>query len=332
MKAAFISDIQGCRLTAQEREWLKHPNLSGLIFFTRHFETVAQLKELIDEVKAINPSLLMTVDHEGGRVQRFREGFTRVPAMGKIGALKESNHTKEQLAEAAAVVLAYELMEVGIDLTYAPVLDVNYERNQVIGDRGFGGGRDAIVPLAKAFIGGLKAMGFAAIGKHFPGHGWVELDSHIACPVDERQYDEIMREDGAVFTDLMSSLDWMMPAHVVYEKCDSEPAGFSSYWLQNVLRGQLKYNGRIVSDDLSMQGAAVKGGYAERAQAALNAGCDVLLACNHVEATEEILSFLQGNGVAPLDLTAYRPEYSVLAAAKGRYEIAIKLLEDTGLI
>lgn len=331
MKAAFISDIQGAQLTRDEREWLVHPNLSGLIFFTRHFQSLDQLKALIAEIREINPSLLMTVDHEGGRVQRFREGFTQVAAMGAIQAASSSLDEQKQLATASAIVLSFELSRVGIDLTYAPVLDINYQRNQVIGDRGFGADPKVVTELAGAFMSGLKDMGFASIGKHFPGHGWVELDSHIACPVDERLFDEIMQQDGSTFVALMNQIDWIMPAHVVYEKCDAEPAGFSKYWLQDVLRGQLNFKGRIVSDDLSMQGAAIKGGYAERAKAALEAGCDVLLACNHAEASKEILGFLSSQDIEPLDLSSYRSNITVNELVKEQYEMALALLQRKGL-
>ncbi|GAA6133580.1 beta-N-acetylhexosaminidase [Oceaniserpentilla sp. 4NH20-0058] len=308
MPVTFITDIQGPALTNQEKIWLKDEYLGGLILFTRHFQNKAQLVSLISEIKAINPKVLITVDHEGGRVQRFREGFTQVPAMGKIGALYEHDKPKAQtLAKAAAIVLAYELLEVGIDLTYAPVLDINYQRNTVIGDRGFSGKKEIVQDLASYFMQGLKEVGFAVVGKHFPGHGWVDLDSHVACPVDARTLEEIQQQDLQPFKMLLPNIDWMMPAHVVYEKVDSETAGFSAYWLQTVLRGELGFNGRIVSDDLSMQGAAIKGGYKARAIAAMDAGCDILLACNHPQASTEILGALGELNESPLNLDEYRP-------------------------
>lgn len=308
MQVTLITDIQGPSLLETEKAWLNHPFLGGIILFTRHFQSREQLIRLIDDIKSINPDLLITVDHEGGRVQRFREGFTQVPAMGKIGQVYQNDQNKaKQLATASAIVLAYELQEVGVDLTYAPVLDINYERNTVIGDRGFGGQKDVVTILADAFMSGLKEMDFAVVAKHFPGHGWVNLDSHVACPVDERSFDEIDKQDLQPFKQLLPKIDWMMPAHVVYEKVDSEPAGFSQYWLKKVLRGQLGFNGRIVSDDLSMAGAAVKGNYKGRAQAALNAGCDILLACNHAEASVEILEALSEMNVEPYSLKPYKP-------------------------
>lgn len=328
MQVTLITDIQGCVLSDEEKQWLKHEFLGGLILFSRHFKSREQLVALIKEIKTINPDLLITVDHEGGRVQRFREGFTQVPAMGKIGAFYEQSPQKAiQLAKAAAIVLAYELQEVGIDLTYAPVLDINYERNTVIGDRSFYNDKAVIQVLANSFMSGLKEMDFAVVAKHFPGHGWVNLDSHVACPIDERSFDEIKEQDLQPFTQLLSQIDWMMPAHVVYEKVDKEPAGFSNVWLQDVLKKQMGFNGRIVSDDLSMAGAAVKGGYQQRAQAAMSAGCDILLACNHSQASVEILAGLQSSDAEPLSLKQYRPAVS-LSENKQMYMDALALLSE----
>lgn len=308
MQVTLITDIQGSSLLEEEKAWLNHAFLGGIILFSRHFKNRDQLISLINEIKSINPNLLITVDHEGGRVQRFREGFTHVPAMGKLGVLYETDPDKaKQMAKASAMVLAYELQEVGVDLTYAPVLDIDYQRNTVIGDRAFAGQKEAVQDLASQFMAGLKEMDFTVVAKHFPGHGWVNLDSHVACPVDERTLEEIEQQDLLPFKRLLPLIDWMMPAHVVYEKVDSEPAGFSEFWLQHVLRGQLGFKGRIVSDDLSMAGAAVKGDYKSRAQAAMAAGCDVLLACNHAQASLEILNALSELNAEPYSLKSYKP-------------------------
>lgn len=328
MQVTLITDIQGQSLLEEEKNWLNHAFLGGIILFTRHFKSREQLIALIREIKSINPDLLITVDHEGGRVQRFREGFTQVPAMGKLGVLYETDPEKaKQLATAAAIVLAYELQEVGVDLTYAPVLDMDYQRNTVIGDRAFAGDQQTINVLATCFMQGLKEMNFAVVAKHFPGHGWVNLDSHVACPVDERSFADIEQQDLQPFKQLLPSIDWMMPAHVVYEKVDSEPAGFSQIWLQKILRGQLGFKGRIVSDDLSMAGAAVKGDYKARAQAAMKAGCDVLLACNHAEAPLEILTALETLSATPFDLTNYKPALT-LSEHKQAYMSALALLAE----
>ncbi len=307
--ATFITDIQGPNLTELEKQMLTSPFLGGVILFTRHFESTAQLKALTQQIMEINSDLLITVDHEGGRVQRFRQGFTKIPAMGKLGALHASDNSKaKKAASDCAIVLACELLDAGIHLTYAPVLDINYGRNQVIADRSFSVNPNVICELAESFMQGLKDMDFAVVGKHFPGHGWVSLDSHVACPVDEREYQEIEQSDLKPFKKLMPLIDWMMPAHVVYTKVDAEPAGFSKIWLQDILRGQFKFNGRIVSDDLSMAGAAVKGGYWPRAKAAMEAGCDILLACNSSDASMEILAGMEAQGVQPKSLAPYKPQ------------------------
>ncbi|MGR6873676.1 beta-N-acetylhexosaminidase [Pseudomonas sp. HK3] len=328
MQVTFITDVQSSALSDEERQWLKHRFLGGIILFTRHFQSRDQLAALVKEIKTINPRLLITVDHEGGRVQRFREGFTHVPAMGRIGALYSHDPDKAvALAKSAAIVLAYELQEVGIDLTYAPVLDINYDRNNVIGDRGFCADKNVIKILAASFMSGLKEMDFAVVAKHFPGHGWVNLDSHVACPIDERSFTEIEQQDLEPFKQLLPAIDWMMPAHVVYESVDSEPAGFSQVWLKDILRKKMGFEGRIVSDDLSMAGAAVKGDYQQRALAAVNAGCDILLACNHAEASIEILKGLEALSVEPFSLEAYKPIAS-LNENKQAYMHALALLAE----
>ena len=333
VKATLITDIAGPSISSEERLWLTDPLLGGVILFTRHFESKQQLEKLVSEIKSINSNLLITVDHEGGRVQRFREGFSRVCSMGALGELyQQDKDAAKKASKAAAIVLAYELLEVGIDLTYAPVLDINYLRNTVIGDRGFAQNKEDIVVLASQFILGLKEMEFAVVAKHFPGHGWVDLDSHVACPVDEREYMDIKANDMQPFIELLHSIDWVMPAHVVYTKVDSEPAGFSNIWLDNILKQELSFTGHIVSDDLSMQGAAVKGGYKERSFAALEAGCDILLACNSSEASTEILSAMKALEVEPMSLKSYQPNKQVLNDKFDDYQLAKKTLLDLGLI
>lgn len=332
MHATLITDIQGPALTANEREWLKSPYLGGIILFTRHFVSINQLQDLVVEISNINPKLIITVDHEGGRVQRFRDGFTLVPAMGKLASLyKQDKPLGLRAAKACATVLASELLNVGIHLTYAPVLDINYSRNTVIGDRAFSSDTSDIVNLATSFMEGLKGMNFAVVAKHFPGHGWVSLDSHVACPVDDRSLEQLENQDMQTFKTLLPSIDWMMPAHVVYEKVDSEPAGFSKVWLQDILRKKMQFTGRIVSDDLSMAGAAVKGNYAQRAQAALNAGCDILLACNSSEASLEILAAMKEQGVKPMDLQSYKPKATEHILQTDTYVQAKALLESLSL-
>jgi beta-N-acetylhexosaminidase len=332
--ATFITDIQGPELTALEEKMLTNDHLGGIILFTRHFESMAQLKSLTQQITLINPKLIITVDHEGGRVQRFRDGFTLVPAMGRLGELyKTSPQAAKQAAKACAVVLAGELMSVGVHLTYAPVLDINYGRNVVIGDRGFSMEPMVISELAEQFSLGLKEMSFAVVGKHFPGHGWVNLDSHVACPVDERSFNDIQAADIQPFKKLLPQIDWMMPAHVVYSQVDNEPAGFSKIWLQDILKQSMGYKGRIVSDDLSMAGAAVKGGFWQRGKAAMEAGCDILLACNSSAASIEILAGMEKEGVMPMSLAQYIPTPLMANPLKDdRFLKAKKSLHKLGLI
>jgi beta-N-acetylhexosaminidase len=290
-----MADIGGTTLTAEDREVLKHPLVGGLILFARNYTDPKQLKALCAELtKLKRPRLLLAVDHEGGRVQRFRVGFTRVPAMGSLGALHDEDRRKA-LAEARrwGRTIGKELAAFGIDLCFAPVLDRDTGRSQVIGDRAFSPDTGTIVALARAFSRGLAAAGLAATGKHFPGHGQVAADSHHALPVDRRGYDEIAKTDLVPFAELGNELPSLMLAHVRYSAVDPIPASLSKYWIQDVLRRRLRYDGALFCDDLSMGGAAVAGGPLERARLALEAGCDMLLVCNDRPGLLEVLGGLQ---------------------------------------
>jgi beta-N-acetylhexosaminidase len=240
---------------------------------------------------------LIAVDHEGGRVQRFREGFTRLPPMRELGIIWDEHPAKARhLAQAAGYVLAAELRAAGIDLSFTPVLDIDYGNSCVIGDRAFHNNPDAIAELARSLMSGLKLGGMAAVGKHFPGHGYIQADSHTELPVDERSYRDIETNDLVPFRKLINlGLPAVMPAHVIYPQVDSRPAGFSEIWLKDILRGKLGFEGAIFSDDLSMKGAEVAGGILQRAQAALHAGCDMALVCNDSEAADALLAGLQWN-------------------------------------
>ncbi|MDR2451184.1 MAG: beta-N-acetylhexosaminidase [Candidatus Accumulibacter sp.] len=283
----LMIDLAGPELTDAERRRLSHPSVGGLILFARNYASPEQLSRLTAEVHALrSPPLLIAIDHEGGRVQRCREGFTRLPAMRRLGGLWERD---PQRAPAAAreigYVLAAELRRRGVDLSFTPVLDLDHGRSGVIGDRSFHRHPHAVVLLAGRLIEGLRAAGMKACGKHFPGHGWTEADSHVAVPVDERPLDEI-EQDLRPFREL--PLDAVMPAHVIYPRVDSRPAGFSPVWLAK-LREELRFDGAIFSDDLSMQGASVAGDILDRAAAAWRAGCDMLLVCNSPEKADEVL-------------------------------------------
>jgi beta-N-acetylhexosaminidase len=288
-------DIHGTWLTAEDRRILRQPEVGGLILFARNIEDPRQVRELCASIRAVRPDLLLAVDQEGGRVQRLRNGFVRLPAMR---ALADNDNT-EQLAEHCGWLMATEVLAVGLDLSFAPVLDLDHQRSAVVGSRSFEGDSELATRLAGAFIRGMDAAGMAATGKHFPGHGWAEADSHVAIPVDERSLDEIRAKDLVPFQRLSQQLAAVMPAHVIYPQVDAGPAGFSRRWLQDILRGELGFEGVIFSDDLSMAGAHVVGDAASRIEAALNAGCDMGLVCNDRASAELALGALQRLKVQP---------------------------------
>ena len=294
-------DLAGFDLTAEERERLVQPAAGGVILFARNFESPRQLKELTGAIRATRAGLLIAVDHEGGRVQRFQQGFTRIPTMRSLGERFEQDPARAQtFAEQIGYVIAVELRFHGIDFSFAPVLDVDFGASSVIGDRAFSDEPAAIAALAGAFVAGLSAGGVAGVGKHFPGHGYARGDSHSEIPVDERPLAEIEAADLAPYRELIArGLAGVMPAHVLYPAVDSQPAGFSSVWLKDILRERLGFGGLIFSDDLSMEGASVAGGMKERARAALEAGCDMVLLCNRPEEADGLLESLEGRGLDP---------------------------------
>ncbi|MCL6237929.1 MULTISPECIES: beta-N-acetylhexosaminidase [Acinetobacter] len=283
MIGALMLDIAGTELTQEDIELLQAPQVGGMILFGRNIESPEQVRALTDHMRQIRPDILIAVDQEGGRVQRLKQGFTLLPAMGKFGELYLTEPEKAvELAEQCGWLMAAEVLAVGIDFSFAPVLDLN-DVSDVIGDRGFAKNMQDIIPLASAFLKGMKRAGMASTGKHFPGHGSVKADSHVAAAIDHRSYEEIYQKDMQSFIQLQPQLDALMPAHVIYENIDPNPAGFSRYWIQKVLRQELQFDGVLFSDDLSMQAACVAGGADARIQAALNAGCDMGLVCNNRE-------------------------------------------------
>lgn len=288
-------DIEGTELNADDIHRLQHPLVGGVILFTRNFTSPAQLKMLTAAIHAVRqPPLLIAVDHEGGRVQRFREGFTRIPPMRELGKVWDHSPKRaRQLAELSGWVLAAELRAHGVDFSFTPVLDIDFGNSSVIGDRAFHRNPQAIAELAQSLMTGLRRGGMAAVGKHFPGHGFVAADSHVDIPVDERGFSELEQRDIEPFRRLIDAgMQAVMPAHVIYPKVDENPAGFSKIWLQQVLRKHLGFNGVIFSDDLAMEGAAVAGDVTERAVAAFNAGCDMVLLCNRPDLADELLDNL----------------------------------------
>ncbi len=288
-------DVVGTQLTAEDEARLRHPLVGGVILFKRNYESPSQITQLITAIHALRtPTLLVAVDHEGGRVQRFREGFTKIPPMRELGKIWDRHPQQARhLAHQAAYVLAAELRACGVDFSFTPVLDMDYGVSSVIGDRAFHRDPQAIAELAQSLLQGLKEGGMHSVGKHFPGHGYVVADSHLDIPVDERALVDIEMADMIPFRRLIENgLTAVMPAHVIYPKVDAHPAGFSKVWLKDILRGKLGFDGVIFSDDLSMEGATVAGGIVQRAEAALHAGCDMVLVCNKPELADELLQGL----------------------------------------
>lgn len=287
-----VLGIEGTELTAADRRRLAHPLIGGVILFTRNFVDSSQLRALTAAIRAVrSPALLVCVDHEGGRVQRFRDGFTAIPAMRTLGELWDRDVAAAAAeTERLGSVIARELVAHGVDFSFTPVLDLDFGASTVIGDRALSDNPNAAAHLATCLRRGLNAGGCAAVGKHFPGHGFVAADSHLEVPVDERPLDDLLAHDLVPFAVLaQQGLEAVMPAHVIYPAVDALPAGFSRVWLQDILRGRLRFDGLVFSDDLGMAGAQTAGDIVARADAALAAGCDMVLACNEFTAMDDLL-------------------------------------------
>jgi beta-N-acetylhexosaminidase len=280
-------DIAGLTLAQDEKEKINHPNTGAVILFSRNYQDPEQVTELINQIRATrNGNILIAVDQEGGRVQRFQHGFTRLPPAASYAQSPE-------LAESAGWLMAAELLAVGVDFSFAPVLDIDCGVSEIIGNRSFSTDPTLATRLSSSFRKGMNEAGMAATGKHFPGHGAVALDSHLTLPIDERDLDSIRAKDLAPFKQLIEEgLEGIMPAHVVYPKVDPNPAGFSPFWIQQILRKELNFDGTVFSDDLSMEGAASVGDFPERARLAQAAGCDMILVCNNPCAAEQVLESL----------------------------------------
>lgn len=287
----FIS-IEQPHLTEADRQMLRHPWVGGIVIFSKNFTSKEQIQALIAQIKALkNPALLVCVDHEGGRVQRFKKGFTVLPPMHQLGELYDKDpQAALDCAKACGYVIGTELGAVGVDFSFTPVLDLDYGQSSIIGDRSFHADPLIVTALAEHLVDGLAQAGMQAIGKHFPGHGYVVKDSHLELPQDPRSLTEIVQKDILPFEDLHPKLAGMMTAHVLYQNVAPEIASFSSYWLKQVLREQLGYQGLIFSDDLLMKATEPTGNICARAKAALDAGCDILLLCNDDAAAMQLLA------------------------------------------
>lgn len=292
---SLIIDLQGVELSQEEKELLAHPLVGGVILFTRNYESREQLKNLCHHIRSARKSpCLIMVDQEGGRVQRFIPEFTRLPRMGIFGNLYNDDPViANQMAKECGWLLAAELLSVGVDLSLTPVLDLNKGVSTVIGERAFHADPKAVIQLATALMQGMHEAGMASTGKHFPGHGSVSLDSHVAMPIDERPFDIIEKEDLIPFRGMIQAgISAMMAAHITFPKVDSLAVGFSKRWLRDILRTQLGFKGVIFSDDLTMEGANISTNYADRVHASREAGCDFALVCNNRKGVIQVLDNL----------------------------------------
>lgn len=294
----LMLDLQGLALQEDERTLLCNPHVGGVILFARNFTDSAQLQALTAEIRACNPQVLIAVDQEGGRVQRLQKGFTRLPPMLRFSQSWDADPVLAiEQATQCGWLMAAEVLAHGIDFSFAPVLDLDSGLSQVIGNRAFASDPQRVTALASAFMKGMHDAGMATTGKHFPGHGNVVADSHLDTPVDSRTLEQIRAQDLQPFANCIDLLDGVMPAHVIYAKADANCAGFSGFWLNTVLRGELAFDGVIFSDDLVMAGAAAAGGIEQRTDAALSAGCDMILVCNDRALALQALAHLERNAV-----------------------------------
>ena len=298
----LMLDLAATSLQDDEPALLRNPQVGGVILFARNVESRHQVAALVAEIRAVAPQLLIAVDQEGGRVQRFKQGFTLLPAMQQLGDLWLADRDAGlDLTRDCGWLMAAEVIACGLDISFAPVLDVDRDTSSIIGDRAFSDQPQLVADIAAAFIEGMNEAGMAATGKHFPGHGGVFADSHLEAPVDQRDWGQLIEHDLIPFMALAKKLGGIMPAHITFPAIDPNSVGFSQFWLQQVLRDKLGFDGVIFSDDLAMKGADVAGGYVQKAQLALDAGCDMILVCNDRSGALEVLDFMTEQQVSGSD-------------------------------
>ncbi|WP_257255002.1 beta-N-acetylhexosaminidase [Endozoicomonas sp. SESOKO3] len=308
----LIIDLEGQTLQPEERELLLHPGVAGVLFFARNFQDRKQLCDLVSDIRSIRQNLILMVDQEGGRVQRFRNDFTRLPPAKHYARYFNCDPQKAlELIEDCGWLMAEELLSCGLDLSLAPVLDLNLGLTEIVGDRALGSETENVIKLATAWCSGVHESGMACVGKHFPGHGSVNEDSHLTLPRDNRSLNAIRQQDMVPFKTLIEQgIEAIMPAHIVFSEVDDQPCGFSSIWLKDILREQIGFSGVVISDCLTMEGAASAGSYTLRVEKALNAGCDLLLLSNR-KGVREVLPWLEQSSFCP-------PDFSSLEASGGR--------------
>ena len=309
----LMLDVDGLVLSSDDRQLLANPQVGGVILFARNILSREQVCTLVAEIRSCSKNILIAVDQEGGRVQRFSHGFTKIPSMQQVGDLVESAGSEGvALSRELGWLMASEVLASGLDISFAPVLDVDRDTSSIIGDRAFSDQPKKVITAAAAFIEGMQDAGMASTGKHFPGHGGVIADSHLEAPVDNRSWDQLKRHDLMPFQSLAKTLSGIMPAHITFPSIDPDSVGFSVFWLKEVLKEQLGFSGVIFSDDLSMKAADIVGSYVDKAKAALAAGCDMILVCNDRKGAREVLSYMEYQQI-PMSalIESMRPNKSV---------------------
>ncbi len=312
-------DLTGTVLADDEFQLLQNPQVGGVILFARNVQSREQVAALVTQIRSLAPHLLIAVDQEGGRVQRFRDGYSRLPAMQQLGDLvARDRKTGLNLARDCGWLMASEVIASGLDISFAPVLDVDRDISSIIGDRAFSDQPEQVIDIASAFIQGMNEAGMAATGKHFPGHGGIFADSHIEAPVDQRDWQQLWDHDLRPFVALSPALGGIMPAHITFPAIDANSVGFSPFWLREILRNKLGFNGVIFSDDLAMKGADVAGGFQRKAELALKAGCDMILVCNDRKGALEVLDYMTANSI---------PQTEKIAAMQKTTSVSWSVLE-----
>lgn len=320
-QGVLIVDLAGTELTEEDRKFLQNPGIAGVLLFSRNYENRQQLNQLIQDIRQVNADLMIMVDHEGGRVQRFRQDFVRLPAMAQLGRYYQHDPGRAlKLTRDAGWLMASELLAAGVELSLAPVLDLDLGKTGIVGDRSFGSDPETVIALSRAWTEGMREAGMACVIKHFPGHGSVDSDSHLTLPVDDRPLDSIRDRDMQPFSALAADgAEGVMPAHIIFSQVDDQPASFSSRWLKGILRQELAYQGVVISDCLTMEGAASAGDYLARGRQALAAGCNLLIVSNR-EGAESILANLDSLEQTVTDISGLKssdfPDYAELITSE----------------